>query len=305
MGENPKMRKLPKRKKGGAMDKKRTELLTLTQKQLKAKCFEKGLSYKGRRLKLVKRLLIDWIDSTPPKEKTSQEKNDPPKPSEETEVSTQPLEEESTQPEDNTQTEEPKAKPEPTLKRKTATSNEENPGKKIKNKKKKVSFQEVEVRQYNRRHGGGGGVPSAGAYPLGLDWSFENVEKYPLAKFEEMRAETRQDIKVLQPLTVNQRKKLLKKADKRSKLVRAGSYLEQESAIKALKQSRQGIGCECENGAQCKTETCHCFKNELQCDSSACNCETELCSNPQKLVWDQDRVDDYRKKSIEQFFEAQ
>ena len=28
----------------------------------------------------------------------------------------------------------------------------------------------MEVRKYARRHAGGGGVPHAGAYPLGLDW---------------------------------------------------------------------------------------------------------------------------------------
>jgi hypothetical protein len=49
-----------------------------------------------------------------------------------------------------------------------------------------VKFVQVEVREYNRAHGGSAGVPKQGAYTLGLDWKYNDkkVMKRTVSDFE-------------------------------------------------------------------------------------------------------------------------
>jgi len=67
------------------------------------------------------------------------------------------------------------------------------PGKspKIPKSPAQVKFQGVEIRQYNRCHGGSAGIPHQGAYPLGLDWSYDkNVMTRTVSDFEHDKTQT-------------------------------------------------------------------------------------------------------------------
>jgi len=55
----------------------------------------------------------------------------------------------------------------------------------------RVKFQAVEIRQYDRCHGGSAGIPTQGAYPLGLDWTYdEHVMKRTVSDFEHDKNKT-------------------------------------------------------------------------------------------------------------------
>jgi hypothetical protein len=57
------------------------------------------------------------------------------------------------------------------------------------NKSKNVEWKEVEVRHYNRCHGGSAGVPTKGIFPLGLDWAYDSrkVLKKSVTDYEKHR----------------------------------------------------------------------------------------------------------------------
>jgi hypothetical protein len=48
----------------------------------------------------------------------------------------------------------------------------------------------------------------------------------------------------------------------------------------------------------CETNKCICYKNGLECHEDSCGCTDEMCKNPKRHVFDQDKVDNFRKLKL-------
>eukprot|EP00026_Physarum_polycephalum_P010177 Phypoly_transcript_10329.p1 GENE.Phypoly_transcript_10329~~Phypoly_transcript_10329.p1 ORF type:complete len:344 (+),score=45.63 Phypoly_transcript_10329:125-1156(+) len=148
--------------------------------------------------------------------------------------------------------------------------------------KSKLKFAGVEVRQYERRHGGGGGVPHNGGYPLGLDWEYdkEHVLQRGLTDYEEMRKEERHTKGNIPAVSEKERQELLLQADNRTSVERASSFTKQKSDLDKLRKIRKDIGCHC-TGSECGTLKCNCNKSGVECLEDYCSCTN--CENPQNM----------------------
>jgi len=154
-------------------------------------------------------------------------------------------------------------------------------------RRKSVGFNDVEVREYERRHGGGGGVPYNGAYPLGLGWTVAATHKEQLQDFERRRSGVRHASEALPRVDEHHRKMLLESADQRPALERAASYVAVRRELQSLRDARDAVGCGCRDtggdGCICSKEThCPCFDNQLECCIETCKCDLALCRNPYK-----------------------
>merc|ERR1711991_675882 len=158
-------------------------------------------------------------------------------------------------------------------------------------KKSRISFGSVEVRKYRVSHGGALGTPSKGAYPIGLSWDFTDQEAKPLSMEEEKESHVRK-------LSEKDRKRLLEKHDARSYFEKQASFETEREELKQLRRARMNIGCGCTNANSCGTSKCICFKEGLACNDDSCRCTHESCMNPSRYNFDQDKVDNYRKKRI-------
>lgn len=77
--------------------------------------------------------------------------------------------------------------------------------------------------------------------------------------------------------------------------------------LKLIRQSRKKVGCNCKGphskgGECCTTNKCPCFKNEIECNEGSCGCfeHQHGCQNPLRFVFDEERVNSYRRKRIEE-----
>jgi hypothetical protein len=159
-----------------------------------------------------------------------------------------------------------------------------------------VGFKAVEIREYERLHGGSGGVPYVGAYPLGLGWQVAAERRDSLSNFESERSSHRKRSDDLPRIEESERRKLLEKHDARPRLERAASYVAQRRELDALRKARSAIGCSCsvkqptrtswltvtQPPQCCSTDECECYRNGLECWDESCACGNRLgvCLNP-------------------------
>eukprot|EP01112_Ceratiomyxa_fruticulosa_P009488 TRINITY_DN2470_c0_g1_i1.p1 TRINITY_DN2470_c0_g1~~TRINITY_DN2470_c0_g1_i1.p1 ORF type:complete len:369 (+),score=76.15 TRINITY_DN2470_c0_g1_i1:342-1448(+) len=156
---------------------------------------------------------------------------------------------------------------------------------------RKVAFNEVEVREYGRVHGGSCSVPTAGGFPLGLAWEYdkEHIMTYEIDHFED-------DVKRKRPvgdatyLAEMQRKNVLR--DIALEFER-GEITQEKKELKHIRETREDVGCQCitknssvsrtkrkgKSMTDCDVEECSCFANGIQCIDS-CLCACEGCLNP-------------------------
>jgi len=174
------------------------------------------------------------------------------------------------------------------------------PGKspKIPKSPSQVKFQGVEIRQYNRCHGGSAGIPHQGAYPLGLDWSYDkNVMTRTVSDFEQDKNTTSISDGV-HYLAEKDRKKLLEKFDEREDMTRAGSFQREKTELSQIRESRKHIGCGCKGA--CSTKKCQCVKQGIECNESSCGCQSDTCGNSRAETMEQNMLDKFRKKKIQE-----
>ena len=68
-----------------------------------------------------------------------------------------------------------------------------------------------------------------------------------------------------------------------------------------IRKLRENVGCKCSQGSKlCGTRFCSCFKNGITCGEETCTCDHVECKNPLKYYFDQEKVERYRKKRIEE-----
>jgi hypothetical protein len=157
-----------------------------------------------------------------------------------------------------------------------------------------VGFKAVEIREYERLHGGSGGVPYVGAYPLGLGWQVAAERRDSLSNFESERSSQRHRSDDLPRIEESERRKLLEKHDARPRLERAASYVAQRRELDALRKARSAIGCSCSRASCrqgrrgspvqpaaatpqcCSTDECECYRNGLECWEESCACGNRL-----------------------------
>ena len=179
--------------------------------------------------------------------------------------------------------------------------------------KKSVKFVQVEVREYNRAHGGSAGVPKHGAYTLGLDWSYDKQMKRSVSDFEmEKNPDCSEGVKWMNEQA---RKKVLDSADKRDKMTKQNSFKREKQEISQIRKSRKHIGCSCKGNllavfflynswikgdAPCSSKKCQCIKNEIVCYESSCGCDPSECGNPREDTLDTDTIDELRRQKIEE-----
>jgi hypothetical protein len=117
---------------------------------------------------------------------------------------------------------------------------------------KSVNFSDVSVRFHNRRHGGSGGIPSRGGFPLGLDWTFESEIKSPIAVYEKKRiADGKGDD--FEPVPEVERKRLLEAFDDRPAMARMVSYMNKKEELEEMRKERKDVGCNCRLKTEGKT----------------------------------------------------
>jgi len=128
-----------------------------------------------------------------------------------------------------------------------------------------VKFTGVEIRKYNRCHGGSAGIPHQGAYPLGLDWSYDkNVMTRSVSDFEQNKTKE-STFDGVAWVTEKERKKLLENFDDRNDMTRAGSFQREKQELSQIRESRKHIGCSCKGGVACTTKKCQCVKQGVDC----------------------------------------
>ena len=159
-------------------------------------------------------------------------------------------------------------------------------------KKSRISFGSVEIRKYRVSHGGACGTPSKGAYPIGLSWECVDQETRPVDEEEKDN--------VVRKLSEKDRKRLLEKHDRRSYFEKQASFETEREELKQLRRARMNIGCGCTSANSCGTSKCICYKEGLACNDDSCKCSFDCCINPSRYNFDQDKVDNYRKKRIEE-----
>ncbi len=60
------------------------------------------------------------------------------------------------------------------------------------------------------------------------------------------------------------------------------------------------IGCGCKGDVACTTKKCQCVKQGIDCNESSCECGSENCGNVRAETMEQDKLDKFRKKKIEE-----
>jgi len=164
-------------------------------------------------------------------------------------------------------------------------------------KRQRISFGHIEVRKYSVIHGGSLSTPSKGAFPLGLDWEYdeEAVERKPLREYEEEKQITP---KHLRRLNETQRKLLLERMDKRSYFEKQASWETEKEDLRQIRRSRCNVGCGCTSPGACGTRRCLCVREGLSCNDDSCRCTDINCNNHLRYNFDQSRVDQYRRQKI-------
>ena len=142
--------------------------------------------------------------------------------------------------------------------------------------RKSVVFNEVVVREFERLHNGSGGVPTDGAYPLGLSWVHADDVHTPVTKYEVERTPKRKPFAM--PLTKSQRRDLLNRLDETMAEENAEQEVKRvQNELCKLQSSRlESPGCRCKKGG-CLAG-CPCYDSGMPCLKSFCKCAH--CYNP-------------------------
>lgn len=164
-------------------------------------------------------------------------------------------------------------------------------------KNARISFGQVEIRKYRVSHGGATSTPSKGAYPIGLSWEVAEEETKPLDKYEAFRSPVHPSASPRR-FSEKERKRLLEKVDVRTYFEKQASFETEKEELKQLRRARANIGCHCTSPSSCGTSRCICFKEDLACNDDSCRCTCANCVNPKRYNFDQDRIDNYRRRRI-------
>jgi len=164
--------------------------------------------------------------------------------------------------------------------------------------KKNIVWREVEVRPYYRTPGSCS-IPHAGAFPLGLDWEYNDkkVERVNIIQYEKKKETRRRSSGELAMIPEKMRKQILLPQIKQD--LKSVSELHEE--IKEIRLSRNsGHGCNCDG--ECNTDDCICFAHGITCSENekGCICTSGTCKNPKSKFFDDELVDRERKKKIKQ-----
>lgn len=162
-------------------------------------------------------------------------------------------------------------------------------GRRSSSSKRGVQFDAVQVREYQRRHGGSSTVPDVGYLPLGLDWRYEDAKAVSLEQYEQRRRlEGRVSSRSLDVVPMQERWRKLEKADARPALELQASARRSAQEIEAIRRSRNfhNRGCQCRAGA-CRIDACPCFARGDECFYKICSCFN--CAN--RLVVSADATD--------------
>jgi hypothetical protein len=153
--------------------------------------------------------------------------------------------------------------------------------------KRNVEFRTVVVRQYERAHAGGSGVPDSGHYTLGLTWQVVKEEQRDIIEYERHRK-----LGGLGVVPESVRKQLLHGSVDDELLSKHKQELTQ------IRRSRANVGCACTGPNQCIINRCVCFKNGIECLGDACSC-TNGCRNQfGKITFSQEENQAYRMQQL-------
>jgi hypothetical protein len=143
---------------------------------------------------------------------------------------------------------------------------------------KQVAFDQVMIREFQRRHGGSSTVPDEGFIPLGLDWRFEDTKGIALDLYEERRRlEGRASTRANDVVPMSERWRKLERSDSRTPLELQASARRSAQEIEAIRRSRHfhNRGCNC--AGSCRTGACPCFARGDECFHKICACRA--CDN--------------------------
>ncbi len=48
----------------------------------------------------------------------------------------------------------------------------------------------------------------------------------------------------------------------------------------------------------CQNNKCYCFKNGIECNEDSCGCTHEICKNPLRHYFDEDKVHQWRRERL-------
>jgi hypothetical protein len=143
---------------------------------------------------------------------------------------------------------------------------------------KQVAFDQVMIREFQRRHGGSSTVPDEGFIPLGLDWRYEDTKSIALDLYEERRRlEGRASTRSIDVVPMSERWRKLERSDSRAPLELQASARRSAQEIEAIRRSRHfhNRGCNC--AGSCRTGACPCFARGDECFHKICACRA--CDN--------------------------
>jgi hypothetical protein len=98
-------------------------------------------------------------------------------------------------------------------------------------------------------------VPAQGAYPLGLDWRYDekNIMKRTISDYEQQRQGRRRSTEEIERIPEKERKKILEISDtsrRTASMTREESFQAQKDDISLIRKSRQKVGCTCKGGKE-------------------------------------------------------
>jgi len=151
----------------------------------------------------------------------------------------------------------------------------------------RVTFDRVYINHYSRVVGGSGGVPSEGGCSLGLDWSVEDTEEFPIDEYE---ANHRR--KSLRSIAEIVRTSILVEFDEDF----VNNAKEEKKFLLILRRSRtkNAKGCACKG--EC-TWRCSCFQNGIPCNENTCGCSYDICKNDHQHV-NREQINQWRERYV-------
>jgi hypothetical protein len=80
-----------------------------------------------------------------------------------------------------------------------------------------------------------------GAYPLGLDWSYDLAMTRTVSDFEKNKATTESTKEGVVFLSEKERRKVLESIDEREDMIRTGSFQREKQELSQIRESRKRI----------------------------------------------------------------